>query len=313
MAIHALTANFNYFFARLNPSPTFVQQAAREHASIRALIEHPNGPAGILSPECFLQGSYKQDTAIDTINDVDIVVMCKLWQPGSASGGGRSFDRNEIFDIIASPLKADRRYRNKVRYNSGSMCIKVDLGIKIEILPVVYRQGNYDIHDEPFRLYRPETKQWEDGYARLHQSMLTLKNSAARTNGNFKPAIKVFKHLRSLCNIDAVSFHIESLLYALPDNLFLGSPAEYITNILNYITNWSANNWYQTSIKTPCNDRILFSTTEWNFNSWNSFYELAKLWARGANLASNSPDNNDAIEIWKIILGDNYFPANVTR
>lgn len=307
-----MTANFNYFFKRLNPSPTFVQQAAREHESIRALIENPNGPASILSPKCFLQGSYKQDTAIDTINDVDIVVMCELWKPGSVSGGngGRSFSRDEIFDIIASPLKADGRYKDKVRYNSGSMCIKVDLGIKIEILPVVYKQGNYNFNNEPFRLYRPEKKLWEDGYARYHQALLTWKNSAEKTNGNFKPAIKVFKHLRSEFNIDAISFHIESLLYALPDNLFLGNPAEYITKLLNHLIKWSANDWYQTQINTPCNDRILFTPSEWSLNTWNSFYELVKLWAKGASLASNSQDINVAIEAWKIILGDNYFPAN---
>ena len=107
MAVNALSANFSYFFRKLNPSPTFVQQAAREHKNIRTLIENPNGQASILSPKCFLQGSYKQDTAIYTINDVDLVVLCELWQPGSGGTGGRSFNRDEIFNIIASPLKAD--------------------------------------------------------------------------------------------------------------------------------------------------------------------------------------------------------------
>jgi hypothetical protein len=36
------------------------------------------------------------------------------------------------------------------------MCVKVDLGIKVEILPVVFKQGTNDWQAEPFRLYRPE-------------------------------------------------------------------------------------------------------------------------------------------------------------
>jgi hypothetical protein len=211
MAMHHLARHFRYFFSRLNPSPSFEQVASREYNTIKGLIESRSGPAAELSPMCFLQGSYRQQTAIYTINDVDIVVLCELWQPGFAGGFGRTYGRDAIFDIIAAPLLADGRYRQKVRYGPTSMCIKVDLGIKIEILPVVYKGGNSDPQVEPFRLYRPENQQWEDGYARYHQAHLSRKNAALRTGGNFIPAIKVLKHLRSRFALDAVSFHLECL------------------------------------------------------------------------------------------------------
>ncbi len=121
MAHHALSAHFAAFFKRLNPGPSFVQQASSEHRSITGLITDPNGPARVLAPICFLQGSFKQDTAIYTINDVDIVALCRLWQPGS-SGGGASWSRDDIFAVTAAPLLADGRYRDKVRYHSRSMC-----------------------------------------------------------------------------------------------------------------------------------------------------------------------------------------------
>lgn len=312
MPVNTLSTNFSYFFMRLNPSPTFVQQASREHESIRSLIENPNGQASILSPKCFLQGSYKQDTAIYTINDVDLVVLCELWQPGSGGTGGRSYNRDQIFDIIASPLKADGRYRDKIRYNNGSMCIKVDLGIKVEILPVVYKQGNNKHTQEPFRLYRPENNQWEDGYACYHQQWLTWKNKSEKTGGNFKPAIKIFKHLRSQYKLNAVSFHIESILFALPDSLFLGNPVEYITKILSYLAKWSADEWYQADIKTPCGERSIFSVSEWHTDSWYEFHKLVQLWSRCANLASSAQDVNEAIKLWQLLLGENYFPKQVT-
>ena len=313
MAINALTSNFNFFFSRLNPSPTYVQQAASEHNNIRALIEDPNGKANVLSPKCFLQGSYKQATAIDTINDVDIVTLCKLWQPGSGSSGSKNWSRDEIFDTIAAPLLADRRYRDKIRYHGGSMCIKVDLGIKVEILPVVYKQNNYNENVEPFRLYRPETHSWEDGYARYHQLYLSLKNISDRTQGNFKPTIKLFKHLRSYYSLDAVSFHIESLLYSLPDNLFWGYPAEYITTILNYISGLSAEQWYQLEIKTPCGERSIFIEREWNWKSWIEFYKLIQLGAKCSSLASATKDVNESIKIWQMLFGAEYFPMHVTH
>lgn len=156
---YALSDNFAYFFSMLNPIPSFERTASKEHQSITRLIENPDGPAGKLRPKCFLRGSYKQNTAIYTINDVDIVALCQLQQPGSHWG------RDRIFDTVTARLLNDKRYRDKVRFGKGSMCIKVDLGIKIEILPVVFAAGNTDSKKEPFRLYRPQFKQWDDGYA----------------------------------------------------------------------------------------------------------------------------------------------------
>src|SRR5437879_5957256 len=115
------------------------------------------------------------------------------------------------------------------------MCIKVDLGIKVEILPVVFKAGNVDSNAEPFVLYRPETGKWEDGFAPCHQAWLTLKNADNVTQGNFIPEIKVLKHIRSLFGLKSVSFHIECLLYFLDDAHFVGGPADYLAAIFRKI------------------------------------------------------------------------------
>jgi hypothetical protein len=186
-----LSEHFRGFFRCLNPKPTFIQQASSQYNTIKGLIENRSGLAAELAPFCFLQGSYDQSTAIYTINDVDIVVLCSLWQPGSgASGFGyRSWDRNAIFGTIAAPLLGDGRYQSKVYYRPTSMCIKVDLGIKVEILPVVFKQGTMDKLQEPFRLWRPENNRWEDGYARYHQALLCMKNDKDHACGNFIPMV----------------------------------------------------------------------------------------------------------------------------
>jgi hypothetical protein len=235
VAVHSLSKHFQSFFGRLNPSPAFEKTAASQHNTIRGLIEDPKGPAAELAPITFLQGSYKQQTAIYTINDVDIVVLCKLWYPGAPGGFGKSYGRDEIFRIIAAPLFADGRYHDKVRFGPQSMCVKVDLGIKVEILPVVFKAGNADSNAEPFMLYRPESGKWENGFARYHQQWLSIKNADNRTQGNFIPAIKVLKHIRSLLGLTAVSFHIECLLYFLADAVYLGGPADYLASVFRTI------------------------------------------------------------------------------
>ncbi|HEX8459217.1 MAG TPA: hypothetical protein VF656_18130 [Pyrinomonadaceae bacterium] len=309
MAYYNLPDNFNSFFKKLNPSPSFEHIASQEYASVKSLIEDRYGPAATLAPKCFLQGSYRQQTAIHTINDVDIVALCELWQPGSGAAGTRSWGRDEIFDTIAAAIARNQNYRGKIRYNSQSTCIKVDLSIKLEILPVVYKAGNNDPQKEPFRLHRPERQQWEDGYARYHQGWLSWKNDDSNTKGNFIPAIKVLKHIRSIHNVDAVSFHIECLLYSFPNEVFIGPPADYITKMLNFIASTPASTWYSKVVNTPCGERDIFTAPEWTSASWNAFHEFIGKCAALSSAANISQDKSETIRYWQAILGSNYFPA----
>jgi hypothetical protein len=313
LPVCSLSDHFQYFFGCLNPSESFIQIASRQYNTIKSLIEDRSGPAGVLSPRCFLQGSYRQQTAIYAINDVDIIVLCKLWQPPSiGAGSGPGWNRNVIFDTIASPLINDGRYTDKVRYSTSSMCIKVELGIKVEILPVVYKQGQTDWQAEPFRLWRPERETWEDGYARMHQAALTLKNDGKRTDGNFIPMIKVLKHLRSLHKLGSVSFHLECLLHAVPDHLFLGTPAAYICDVLEYMASINPEAWYAAGILTPCRERNIFSPTEWKLEEWRTFHRFIQLWAKGARLAVEALTTSEAIKVWRLVLGADYFPSTVS-
>jgi hypothetical protein len=312
LAVQPLSRNFQSFFSTLNPGPSFEQRASSQHNTIRGLLEDRDGLAAELEPETFLQGSYRQQTAIYDINDVDIVALCKLWYPGSTTGGGKSYGRDEIFRIIAAPLLANTRYRDKVRYGPQSMCIKVDLGIQVEILPVVFKAGTLDLKQEPFVLYRPEKGGWEGGFARYHQSCLSSKNAANRTQGNFIPMIKVLKHIRSLFKRRDVSFHIECLLHSLPDWVFLGEPATYIAAVLTAIAAKPATDWYLTRCMTPCGDRDIFTASEWAPGDWSSFHLLLSKCATVALGATTTTVYSEAVEAWQAILGKNFFPATVS-
>ncbi len=223
-------------------------------------------------------------------------------QPGS----GTSWSRDAIFAAIAGALLP--WYGAQVEYGPQSTCIKVNATIKVEVLPVVFRSGSSDPDNEPFKLFRPERQAWEDGYARLHQQWLTWKNSEEQTGGTFIPAIKVFKHLRTRFGLPAVSFHIECLLFQLPDGLFRGSPVDYLTMLLTTIAALPASDWYGHKIMTPCADRDVFTGEEWSFESWFKFHEMINTVAAGAQRAVATADREEAIRLWQSILGDDFFP-----
>jgi len=193
------------------------------------------------------------------------------------------------------------------------MCIKVDLGIKVEILPVVHRPWLARSDDEPFLLYRSKTNRWENGYARRHQQRLSDKNAQQRTGGNFIPAIKVLKHLRAHHGLDVVSFHLECHLYSLPDRLFHGSPATSLAAILHAIAGTSAEDWYNwKGIKTPCGERSLFSQTEWTWELWKTFHEWVLFFVLLTQAACRAPDKAVAIQTWQLLLGEDFFPTEVS-
>ena len=306
MAVHSLSDNFAYFFSRINPSPTWVEKASSQYNSIKGVLENATGDIAKLNPKIFLQGSYGRDTAIYAINDLDIVALCDLWYPPT-QGGGNSWGRNKIFDTLAEPLFNDGRYASKVTYGPNSMCIKLDLGIKVEILPAVFKSGNKDPDIEPFYLYRPERGQWEQGVAKYHQIYLTEKNRY--TNGNFIPMVKVLKHIRSRFDSNAVSFHLECLLHAMTNQLFEGSAADYITQIITTISRHTFTEWQTWNIETPCGDRKLFSNSEWKSSDWLNFHSLLSQIAPILVEATYTNDRSHAVKCWQQVLGESYFPA----
>jgi hypothetical protein len=315
MAVYSLDKNFRVFLRAINPPPTYEQIAASEHRNVTGLLESASGPASVLSPGCFLQGSYRQETAIHTINDVDIVALCDLYYPGSAGAGGRSYPRDEIFDILAGALRQDHRYRGKIRYDAGSLCIKIDLAIKVEILPAVKPEGISDFNHEPFKMFRPERGTWADGYARLHQAHLSEKN---RASPNFKPMIKTVKHLRDQWGIDvseAVSFHIECLLYRVADQEFAGAFADAVENVLVTLARFTPSRAFLaglTGFTSPCGDKVVFSESEWSNAAYKKFHGYATLWAALASQANRSHSYDAAVGTWKRLLGDAYFPRAVS-
>lgn len=306
MAVHQLSEHFSYFFTRINPSKTWIDRASSQYNSIKGLLESAENDASVLAPQVFLQGSYSRETAIYAINDIDIVALCKLWYPPS-QGGGQGWGRDRIFKALAQPLLAYGPYSDAVSYRPQSMCIKLDLGIKVEILPVVFEAGNNDAAKEPFYLYRPEKGQWEKGFARYHQWYLTEKNK--QTGGNFIPCVKVLKHIRSHFNLDAVSFHIECLLHSFHNNSLLDSPADYINNVLTIISSSTAETWWGLPITTPCGERKLFSASEWGWESWVLFHGLISKAQPWISEAVRTTDRSRAIECWQTVLGKDFFPA----
>ena len=306
--MHALTDNFRAFLKRINPSPTYEESASRAYNHIKQILENDQGMKE-LAPYIFLQGSYKRDTAIYTINDVDIVVLCtNLYHPPS-NGLGQSYSRDDIFSIVAQAIMANDLYKDKVRYTATSKCIKVMTSVRLDVLPVVCHKGHNNVKHEPVIMYHPDYAKWVKTYARYHQIRCSEKN--AITNGNFIPVIKILKHLRDntqgLSDL-APSFYIECLLYDISNNRYGNPLALAIAQVLvDIATNYTPDFVYTKGLSSPCKDRQIFSSLEWTRKNYISFHKQVINWAKLAIKALKQEDKEQAITKWKRLLGAESF------
>ena len=311
--MHLLTENFAGFLKRINPSPTYERNASSAYNNIKQILERDEGMKE-LGPHIFLQGSYKRDTAIYTINDVDVVVLCTKLHYPPAGVGGRSHSRDEIFRIVAGAIRSNDSYRDKVEYGPQSKCIKVSTSVQLDVLPVVYSKGHFDVQYEPVVMYQPKYGKWMETYARYHQNYCSIRNIGS--NGNFIPVIKVLKHLRDntqgLSSSIAPSFYIECLLYNIDNEKYKDSITVAIASTLvNIAVDYSPDSVYVSGLKSLCGDRQIFSSFEWPKENYILFHKQAIQWAQLAIEALKEADKEQAITKWKRLFGDDYFPRTV--
>jgi hypothetical protein len=271
------------------------------YATVKRALENPNTGYANRNFKVFLQGSYGNDTNIFAESDVDIVI-CYL--------DAFFYDLEQLPDDQKNLFKttmSDAQYS----YNTFKAHVLVALarafGDAVQPSKNAFKIATYgarrsaDVicafrHRRYFAFaagqnpsfYEGITFETADGtrvhnFPEYHSENLTAKHQ--RTGNRFKPAIRVFKNLRSkliekgaIAKGDAPSYYIEGLLSNVPEEMFAGSIGTTTFNILTWL--------YQTTDRT-------------NFLCANNCYFLLRdatpvCWP----IANGSKFVSAAIELW---------------
>ncbi len=196
------------------PSDTKTTQAKNMQVYIQKLLGDTH--------HTFLQGSYKNDTAISDINDVDIVAMRALTYSATHSPHGpfpSMINWEDIFQEIEEKLKKQTLYTWTVE--RGDKCIRVLGAFKADIVPSV--QVGHDKLSDPIVVYSFRDMAEKINHPRDHYNNGVIKNSS--TEGNYKPMVRMMKNwarnqfLEDRATVS--SFKIEALVHGTPDNCFV--------------------------------------------------------------------------------------------
>lgn len=260
-----------------------IQSSADTYNSIKGILQ-----ANFSNPiDIYLQGSYKNHTNTYGTSDVDIVIENKttffqnsiylsdndrqlLNQYNVDSNYDWLLFHNEILSILQSAYG----YHN---VTSGDKSIKIQRGngrMPADVI-VCFEHRKYFsfsdtkkddfLHGIAFRSLK--SNELIVNYPDMHYFLGVDKNSEKRTNGIYKPVIRVLKNARTSMQTNGFytkpspSYFIECLLYNVPDESFVPNLRDSLINILAYLIDVDFS-------KMKCQNQItdLFGT---NIGQWN--------------------------------------------
>lgn len=239
-----------------NPGGTTA--SANAYAAINNALAAAGSSVRARDYEPFLQGSYRNTTNIYGDSDIDVVLALNetrvdnrpflspqdqrlVSQGAPAAYPIQSFRR----DVVAALRTAFGA--NRVRQGSRAIHVDTGYGREADVIPSI----------RYYQYYRPALlvplahhlgiaflceNQWIYNFPKQHIENGQAKNAPLRTNGRYKPTIRMFKNARNsaiarrlLNENDAPSYFVEGMLYNVPDHLFTADPEETFVGVFNHL------------------------------------------------------------------------------
>jgi hypothetical protein len=230
-----------------------IETAKKTHHHIRDRLEADDSRLnnrGEMSFKTFLQGSYRNNTIIHGSSDVDIVVKMtnpykgnlsilsdrrrKLYKQEAHYFDG-SYSLADFQEDVYEELKDIYGYRAVERYDKAVVVDEehCQLSLSADIVPSqeyrVYKRFNGDQNNEDayYQGIRFKSQKYKiiKSYPKRHIDHGERKNKSC--DGNYKETVRMIKNARDwlvehdrLNGNDAMSYHIECLLYNVPSAHF---------------------------------------------------------------------------------------------
>jgi hypothetical protein len=273
-----------------------ITTSSAAYNSIRAALSPLVASRGV---EIFLQGSYGNSTNIYGDSDVDVVVLygnafhsdTSALTPTQQQLHAAMFP-NSIYqwqNLRDEVLTALRSYYGSNAVRLGTKAIKVETGRggrPSDVIPA-FQFRRYATFVNQNNLTAHWGVQFFDSsnnpivnYPKYHIERGEAKNQVARTSGQYKATIRIFKNFRNylvdhglLADGIAPSYFIECALHNVPDNLFVGAFVDTVPAILDYLLNTPCTGFYCQNGVLPL---IGNSSTQWPAVNFAAFVVAAK-------------------------------------
>jgi hypothetical protein len=248
----------------------------------------------------FFTGSYKRNTIIRPIDDIDLYVTIHYGQHAHGKWP------THIMRLMANAL-GSRYPQTRIKVDSPCIAIKF-LSFKFEVVPTVF----YEDDEDRYKIPGPGAREWIDCYPHIPQKWMT--NSNYINNKKFIPLIKILKQWNRHNKVGLQSFHLELLtgmVFAKLSDVLSYPQAVY--DWMYYVCKWIDEN-NSPFVNEPGKyyhyvDDYLYS----NKFKLNSVRQKIKHGLKRAELAMDSWAKGNELQakrLWYQIFGD-MFPAPI--
>lgn len=211
--------SFEMMLSRLEPTAVQKQKIQTTRETIDSALQ--NDEKIVLAKgnqSSFFTGSYKRNTIIRPLDDIDLYVTIHY---------GQHADGKKPIHIMRLMANALRRRYPQTQIRVDSPCIVIGfIDFKFEVVPTVFCLDNED----RYRIPGPGAREWIDCYPNIPNKWLTTSNYS--NNKKFIPLIKILKQWNRHNSVGLKSFHLE---------LLTGKVFDEISEIINYpqaVYNW---------------------------------------------------------------------------
>ena len=240
--------------------------------------------------DTFLQGSYRNDTAIADINDVDIVALYDPWTSPATHA-----DWTSLFNSVAGILRKAPSLVGDVRL--GDKCVKFEGALKADIVPAISRT-TYSSTD-PIFIYSRGDREERPNYPRTHYSHGVKKQSD--TKDNYKATVRLFKRwARQYEALVAPSYYIECAVHSVPKGEF----NSYLPLSFSFVAVALLQYTSSTVIESVAGDKDILMSSEWNYADFKEFQRLLTGDVRRVMDAMSAPSTAAADAKWRLAFGE---------
>ena len=266
------------------------------HESIRKALEAYDWPNEKPNYEIYLQGSYKNSTTTRSNSDVDVVVQLNSSFSHDFANLKKhekdaldSYYKNATYHWVdfRSDVFNALNMKNSLTINQGNKCINVKTPYLDADVVVCMQHRLYEkylnFQDQKYieGIIFNSHDRWIVNYPKQHYENGTLKSK--NTNGNYYPAVRIFKNIKSqlidkniISKDEVPSYFIECLLYNVPYSNFDSNHGITIYNILSYLNQQEIKNF-------KCQNGIISlfgdSSDQWSITNAKKFVSGAiSLW-----------------------------------
>ncbi|MGH9774238.1 MAG: SMODS domain-containing nucleotidyltransferase [Candidatus Acidiferrales bacterium] len=286
-----LVSDFKAYLSSIEPPAEEVSAAKTAHLEVREIVR-TDPESKEAHKETFLSGSYARSTAINDINDVDVICILDI-------------DRyNTQAEVVLAWVEAilAKHYDNPKR-QGRSIGVKAKNGVWLDIVPATPISAD----DGPLWIPDREAREWVQTHPRSQIAAATAKNKA--TNGFYVQVVKLLKAWRDRLPNESCrlkSYILEALIYAT-----IGFPSSHAIAIVNVLEGIERSyGIYRNSGVVPVIPDPGYSSVNvakrLSPEEFTDFMTQVKTAAATARKAFDDQNESSSRRLWRQLFGQNF-------